>query len=120
MVARALAEKSDTSTVGLGRTISVTKDWQAITLNCIPFPSSIKIKDSAQSKMSPSLASGTQSLSITVALMEDTNRDQRCFHCILTDCPSTNGRLGSVTPELFSKLFDVTGVKDKFVGVIAK
>ena len=55
--------------------------------------------------------------------MMDMNRDQRCFHCILTDCPGSNGRLGSVTPELFAKLFNPTtnnGAKSKFVGVMAK
>ena len=60
------------------------------------------------------------SLSITVALMEDMNRDQRCFHCILTDCPGTDGKLGSVTPELFAKLFNPNGAKNKFEGVMAK
>lgn len=105
MVARALAEKSDTSTsattVDTGGNSSGTEEWQAITLKCIPFPND-------------------PILCITVALMKDVNRDQRCFHCILTDCPGSNGRLGSVTPELFAKLFIPNGTETKFVGVVAK
>ncbi len=51
-----------------------------------------------------------------MVLMMDMNRDQRCFHCILTIVPVR-------TPELFAKLFNPTtnnGAKTKFVGVMAK
>mmetsp|Transcript_43077 Transcript_43077/g.75547 ORF Transcript_43077/g.75547 Transcript_43077/m.75547 type:complete len:1054 (+) Transcript_43077:240-3401(+) len=105
-------------------TDSNEEEWQAITLKCIPFhqshnknsnndPSS-KTKKKKQKRATTSSTTATTSTSthhphplyITVALMEDQNRDQRCFHCILTDCPGTNeGKLGSVTPELFSMLF---------------
>ena len=75
------------------------EEWQAITLECVAFND-----DSKKSKQKSSSAS-PHPLYITVSLMEDENRDQRCFHCILTDCPGTNGgKLGSVTPELFAML----------------
>ena len=74
-------------------------EWQAITLECVSFND-----DSKKSKQKSSSAS-PHPLYITVSLMEDEDRDQRCFHCILTDCPGTNGgKLGSVTPELFAML----------------
>ena len=44
-------------------------------------------------------------LYITVTLMMDDDPRKRCFHCVFTDCPGTNGALGSVTPELLSLLF---------------
>lgn len=44
-------------------------------------------------------------LYITVTLMTDDDPRKRCFHCVFTDCPGTNGALGSVTPELLSLLF---------------
>jgi hypothetical protein len=147
MVARTLAEKSVTSTnattfdTGAGDSSATNntneEGWQAITLKCIPFSSctNTKTNNSIAPSTTTSLnnnntASSVQypqqqeqqhhSLSITVALMEDMNRDQRCFHCILTDCPGTDGKLGSVTPELFAKLFNPNGAKNKFEGVMAK
>lgn len=85
---------------------SDVEEWQAITLKCVPF-SSAQDKMKADQKQSGTAASTNHPnpLYITVALMEDENRDQRCFHCILTDCPGTDGKLGSVTPELFQMLF---------------
>jgi hypothetical protein len=44
-------------------------------------------------------------LYITVTLMTDDEPRKRCFHCVFTDSPGTNGALGSVTPELLSSLF---------------
>ena len=120
MVARALAEKSDTSTSATTGTSSGLEEWQAITLKCIPFPNDPILSKTSLKNITPTAARGPHSLSITVALMKDVNRDQRCFHCILTDCPGSNGRLGSVTPELFAKLFIPNGTKTKFVGVVAK
>jgi PAS domain-containing protein len=46
-----------------------------------------------------------QPLYMTVTLMTDDDPRKRCFHCVFTDCPGTNGALGSVTPELLSLLF---------------
>lgn len=34
--------------------------------------------------------------------MGDEDPRKRCFHCVLTDCPVTNGGLGSITPELLA------------------
>ncbi len=116
MVARALAEKSDTSAT----TVSGTEEWQAITLKCIPFPNDPILSKTSPNNITPAAARGPHFLSITVALMKDVNRDQRCFHCILTDCPSSNGRLGSVSPQLFAKLFNPNRSKTKFVGVVVK
>ena len=44
-------------------------------------------------------------LYMTVTLMTDEDPRKRCFHCVLTDCPGTNGNLGRVTPELLSLMF---------------
>lgn len=115
MVARALAEKCDTSASTSAdvthRKSSATKEWQAITLKCIPFPNDLVASKTSLDVNSPHAPCGPHSLCITVALMKDVNRDQRCFHCILTDSPGSNGRLGSVTPELFAKLFNPTRVE---------
>lgn len=74
---------------------SDAESWQAITLQCISFAS--KKNKEVQTHPNP--------LYITITLMLDTDRDKRCFHCMITDCPGTNGVLGSVTPELLSVLF---------------
>lgn len=37
--------------------------------------------------------------------MADEDPRKRCFHCVFTDCPGTNGALGSITPELLAMLF---------------
>ncbi len=71
------------------------EEWQAITLKCIPFPS---IKNDGESHH-------PNPLYITIALMADDDQQQRCFHCILSDCPGTNGTIGIVTPELLAMLF---------------
>ena len=141
MVARALADKSVTSSAA-GNTssnsqttndsASATKsdspdneEWQAITLKCIPFLSHGKGNDSNQTRTAEATTEITthhpNPLYITVALMEDGNRDQRCFHCVLTDCPGTNGKLGSLTPELFDMLFTPSrSVGKKKTGLGAK
>lgn len=74
---------------------SDAESWQAITLKCVRFAS----------KSNKDEATHPHPLYITVALMSDEDRDKRCFHCIITDCPGTKGALGSVTPELLSLLF---------------
>jgi hypothetical protein len=95
------SEKQDKTIAGPVQESKSTNDssseesWQAITLQCIRFASK-KNKDEA---------THPNPLYITVALMADEDRDKRCFHCVITDCPGTNGALGSVTPELLSVLF---------------
>jgi hypothetical protein len=37
--------------------------------------------------------------------MADEDPRKRLFHCVFTDCPGTNGALGSITPELLALLF---------------
>lgn len=37
--------------------------------------------------------------------MTDDDPRKRCFHCVLTDCPGTNGAMGFITPELLAMLF---------------
>jgi hypothetical protein len=74
-------------------------EWQAITLKCIRFAS----------KKNKEEATHPNPLYITVALMSDKDRDKRCFHCVITDSPGTNGAFGSVTPELFAVLFSPNG-----------
>jgi hypothetical protein len=45
--------------------------------------------------------------------MNDKDPRKRCFHCVFTNCPGTNGALGSITPELLASLFDVSESKRK-------
>jgi hypothetical protein len=37
--------------------------------------------------------------------MPDPDPHKRCFHCVLTDTPGTNGALGFISPELLSRFF---------------
>ena len=37
--------------------------------------------------------------------MTDKDPRKRCFHCTFTNCPGTNGALGSITPDLLTALF---------------
>lgn len=37
--------------------------------------------------------------------MDDEDDSKRCFHCVLTDSPGTNGNMGCITPALLSELF---------------
>jgi len=114
----------------MATTGSNEEEWQAITLKCVPFPQSNKNSNNDAKKKKQKRANAATSLAsasvthhphplfITVALMEDEDRDQRCFHCILTDCcppaSTTNGgKLGSVTPELFAMLFTPSSAKNK-------
>lgn len=53
----------------------------------------------------PTKNSVSQPLYMTITLMTDKDPRKRCFHCVFTDSPGTNGNLGSVTPELLSTLF---------------
>jgi hypothetical protein len=87
-----------------GTTDSSSEEWQAITLKCVPFPRNNSNKNSKQ-KQGGTATHHPNPLYMTVSLMEDENRDHRCFHCILTDYPGTDGKMGSVTPELFAMLF---------------
>ena len=47
-----------------------------------------------------------------VTLMTDKDPRKRLFHCVFTDCPTSNGSLGSITPELLSLLFVRHGKSD--------
>jgi hypothetical protein len=98
------------------------EDWQAITLKCIPFSSSGKSNDAtAHARRGTKTATTTNAtqrsnpLYVNVTMMDDENRDQRCFHCVLTDCPGSNGKLGCVTPNLFSTLLVPRGTKKTVV-----
>jgi len=44
--------------------------------------------------------------------MTDEDPRKRLFHCVFTDCPTSNGSLGSITPELLSLLFVRHGKSD--------
>ena len=44
--------------------------------------------------------------------MADEDHRKRCFHCVFTDCPGTNGALGSVTPDLLAMLFKTRANRD--------
>ena len=86
------------------------EEWQSIPLRCIPFSSNNKTNGSkfVQRGAKTTATNATQQpnpLYINLALMDDENRDQFCFHCVLTDYPGSIGKLGCVTPELFATLF---------------
>lgn len=108
---QAVSSSSTHTTAESSSTNAATKreECPAITLRCTPFSHHHETKRK-QPRHTPDGASGTHHphpLYITVALMEGNRGDQRCFHCILTDCPRTRavGKLGSVTPELFALMF---------------
>ena len=127
MVARALAEKSVASNSATASKDSPTtlvdcappktdnEEWQAITLKCIPFSSNNKANERGLKTTATYSVQHPNPLYINVTLMDDENRDQRCFHCVLTDCPGSNGKLGCVTPELFATLFAPSGNKKTVV-----
>jgi len=134
MVARALADEkksvvhpttADTTSCAIAAkndiissshaTTTTTTTGQTITLKCIPFTKTnermiARSKTSMVATESDVVITHNQAsnpLYINVALMDDDDREKRCFHCILTDCPPRlNGKLGGVTPELFAKLFE--------------
>jgi hypothetical protein len=81
-------------------------DYAAITLPCIDFPTMKKRQASEPTKH-------TDPLFVTVTLMADEDPKKRCFHCVFTDCPGTNGALGSITPELLAVLFTTPEPKRK-------
>ena len=110
MVAGALAPKAiAAAAVGGAHKTTGDGEWpEAITLSCASFPNDKAASSSATS-------AGREQLYITVALMEDDNRDHRCFHCILTNCQA-NGKVGSLmTENLFAKLFAPDKLKKKAV-----
>ena len=123
------AEKTILSSSHATTTSSDKEEWQTITLKCIPFTRPTNNNSSANEMMiaRSKTSIGAESdvvithqpsnpLYINVALMDDNDREKRCFHCILTDCPGLNGKLGGVTPELFAKLFaPSSGTKKKVV-----
>jgi hypothetical protein len=67
---------------------SKTWNYEAMTLPCTRFP-----------------ATHAKQLYVTVTLMTDVDPRKRCFHCVLTDTPCTNGDIGRITPELLEMLF---------------
>jgi hypothetical protein len=71
-----------------GESISTNWNYDAMTLPCIRFP-----------------AEHARQLYVTVTLMTDMDPRKRCFHCVLTDSPCTNGDIGPITPELLEILF---------------
>jgi hypothetical protein len=77
---------------------SVT-NYTAITLPCTTFRSRRVTNKQGE------LEAFDKLLYMTVTLMTDKDPKKRCFHCVFSDCPGTNGALGSITPELLSTLF---------------
>lgn len=45
--------------------------------------------------------------------MTDKDPRKRCFHCVFTNCPGTEGALGSITPELLGSLFSQAETSSK-------
>eukprot|EP00984_Skeletonema_dohrnii_P037782 scaffold40248_cov216-Skeletonema_dohrnii-CCMP3373.AAC.1 len=111
MVARALAEQHVAPNIPLSESTSASgmsckenvistkpkgvgngEDWQVVTLKCVRFPSS---KNEGEE----------HPLFLTITLMGDANRDQRCFHVTLSDTPSDEGQFGTISPKLLTKMF---------------
>ncbi len=120
---------SETSTASSNKAV----DYSAVTLPCVPFQATYpkvhvpteknqspdpKDDDAAKEKSSnDEEAKADADLSIplymTVTLMSDDDPRKRCFHCVLSDTPSTStGKIGSVTPELLAMLFTVDDDED--------
>jgi PAS domain S-box-containing protein len=120
---------SETSTASSNKAV----DYSAVTLPCVPFQATYpkvhvpteknqspdpKDDDAAKEKSSnDEEAKADADLSIplymTVTLMSDDDPRKRCFHCVLSDTPSTStGKIGSVTPELLAMLFTVDDGED--------
>jgi len=72
-------------------------DYAAMTLPCVDFRTTKRRGDAKAKNLNP--------LYITVTLMRDDDPRKRLFHCMFTDCPGTNGALGSITPELLALHF---------------
>jgi len=72
-------------------------DYAGMTLPCIDFRAPKRQAELTQKKLNP--------MYITVTLMGDDDPSKRLFHCMFTDCPGTNGALGSITPELLALHF---------------
>jgi PAS domain-containing protein len=85
---------------GTQRSTNSAWNYTAITLPCTAFhPDKVDTADE------------NKPLYITVTLMTDDDPRKRCFHCVFSDFPGTNGFLGTVTPELLSKLFTRDNIK---------
>ena len=91
-------EGSDSS----GRTTNESKsgesrrcEYAVMTLPCISFPSRTK----------PGSTHHPNPMYMTISLMTDEDPKKRCFHCMMTDNPGTDGSKGFITPELLALLF---------------
>ena len=116
-------------------------DYSAVTLPCVPFqatypkasvavekkkdcdPTEAGGKVTADGQATGGLANDEKAkadadlsipLYMTVTLMSDDDPRKRCFHCVLTDTPSTSsGKIGVVTPELLAMLFTEDDEEDE-------
>jgi len=86
-----------------GASLTRNGNYTAITLPCTHFGT--RPKPVAGGEVNANNHFTVKPLYMTVTLMTDNDPRKRCFHCILTDCPGTNGSLGRVTPELLSLMF---------------
>jgi PAS domain-containing protein len=75
-------------------------NYSAMTLPCIDFPA-MKARRAAGNPD----ASKIDPLHVTITLMTDQDPLKRCFHCTFTNCPGTDGALGTITPDLLAALF---------------
>jgi hypothetical protein len=77
--------------------------YAAITLPCTMFHTGVSAGGVTGS--SSSLNRRDQQLYMTVTLMTDEDPQKRCFHCVLTDCPGTNGgNVGMISRDLLAEL----------------
>jgi len=73
-------------------------NYAAMTLPCIDFPAMKKRREKDPSYHA-------NQLYVTVTLMSDEDPRKRCFHCVFTNCPGTNGALGIISSDLLASLF---------------
>mmetsp|Transcript_55 Transcript_55/g.84 ORF Transcript_55/g.84 Transcript_55/m.84 type:complete len:424 (+) Transcript_55:3-1274(+) len=86
--------------------INKVENYPTLSLPCIDFPGFYRERHSVGSDGdSSSQPPKSPPLYMTVTLMHDEDPRKRCFHGILTDCPGTEGNIGSITPDLLSLLF---------------
>jgi hypothetical protein len=85
-------------------------DYHAITLPCVEFPA-VK-RRSLLSEIDVPI----EAINITITLLNDKDPRRRCFHCVFTNFPGTNGSLGSLSPDLLASLFAGPFRKKKYHG----
>jgi PAS domain-containing protein len=137
MVAEALRCNNEQATPdNSGNKGNSPKKYAAMTLPCIDFPAMKKLRKkgssdetSAGDRLHVTVSRNLGDLDIMpeppshihslmqyhsqITLMSDRDPRKTCFHCTFTNCPGTNGALGSITNDLLVSLFASTESSQK-------